>query len=75
MPDVEVRAPPPCDDGCVLLAVLGVEQAIRRIITFDPSVSHLTVKDCTYRFYRDTRFSNDKSPYNNGGGMTKKERF
>ena len=43
----------------------GVEQAIRRIITFDPSVSHLTVKDCTYRFYRDTRFSNDKSPYKN----------
>ena len=43
----------------------GVEQAIRRIITFDPSVLHLTVKDCTYRFYRDTRFSNDKSPYKN----------
>ena len=43
----------------------GVEQAIRRIITFDSSVIHLTVKDCTYRFYRDTRFSNDKSPYKN----------
>ena len=43
----------------------GVEQAIRRIITFDPSVIHLRVKDCTYRFYRDTRFSNDKSPYKN----------
>ena len=43
----------------------GVEQAIRRIISFDPSVIHLTVKDCTYRFYRDTRFSNDKSPYKN----------
>ena len=40
----------------------GVEQAIRRIVTFDPSIIRLTVKDCTYRFYRDTRFSNDKSP-------------
>ncbi len=43
----------------------GVEQALRRIVTFDPSVAHLTVKDCTYRFYRDTRFSADKSPYKN----------
>ena len=43
----------------------GVEQAIRRIVTFDPSIIRLTVKDCTYRFYRDTRFSNDKSPYKN----------
>ena len=41
----------------------GVEQAIRRIVTFDPSIIRLTVKDCTYRFYRDTRFSPDKSPY------------
>ena len=41
----------------------GVEQAIRRITTFDPSISHITVKDATYRFYRDTRFSPDKSPY------------
>ena len=41
----------------------GVQQAIVRIASFDPSVAHLTVKDCTYRFYRDTRFSNDKSPY------------
>lgn len=43
----------------------GVEQAIERIATFDPSVAHVTVKDATYRFYRDTRFSNDKSPYKN----------
>ena len=41
----------------------SVQQAIVRIASFDPSVAHLTVKDCTYRFYRDTRFSNDKSPY------------
>lgn len=43
----------------------GVAQAISRISTFDPSVAHLSVKDCTYRFNRDTRFSADKSPYKN----------
>lgn len=43
----------------------GIEQAIARISVFDPSISHITVKDATYRFYRDTRFSNDKSPYKN----------
>lgn len=41
----------------------AVSQAIVRISEFDPSVSHLQPKDCTYRFYRDTRFSADKSPY------------
>lgn len=43
----------------------GVAQAIARISAFDPSVAHITVKDATYRFYRDTRFSQDKSPYKN----------
>lgn len=43
----------------------GVGQAIGRITTFDPEIAHLKVKDCTYRFYRDTRFSSDKSPYKN----------
>ncbi len=43
----------------------GVAKAIGRIAEFDPSIAHLTVKDCTYRFYRDTRFSTDKSPYKN----------
>lgn len=43
----------------------GVAQAITRISTFDPTVSHIMVKDATYRFYRDTRFSQDKSPYKN----------
>ena len=40
-----------------------VQALIHRIAIFDGSVAHLTVKDCTYRFYRDTRFSEDKSPY------------
>ena len=43
----------------------GVQQALERIVTFDPEIAHVQVKDCTYRFYRDTRFSADKSPYKN----------
>ena len=43
----------------------GVQQAIERITTFDAEIAHVQVKDCTYRFYRDTRFSADKSPYKN----------
>ena len=46
----------------------GVAQALERIVSFDPSVATQTVKDCTYRFYRDTRFSADKSPYKNHFG-------
>lgn len=41
----------------------GISSAIARIAEFDPSIKHITVKDATYRFYRDTRFSTDKSPY------------
>lgn len=43
----------------------GVSQAIGRIAEFDRSIAYLSVKDCTYRFNRDTRFSADKSPYKN----------
>jgi len=41
----------------------GIQKAILRIAEFDSEVEHLTVKDCVYRFYRDIRFSPDKSPY------------
>ncbi len=41
----------------------GVDKAIEAISVFDSSVAHLTAKDCCYRFYRDIRFSPDKSPY------------
>ena len=41
----------------------GVRQALSQIVKFDAAIAHLEVKDCTYRFYRDTRFSPDKSPY------------
>ena len=36
---------------------------IARIATFDESVRGIQAKDCTYRIYRDTRFSPDKTPY------------
>lgn len=36
---------------------------IARIAVFDDSVSHVLPTDCTYRIYRDIRFSSDKSPY------------
>ena len=36
---------------------------IRALAEVDPAVAPLTVRDCTYRIYRDTRFSPDKSPY------------
>lgn len=39
------------------------EKLIDGIASFDASVRGLGVKDVTYRIYRDTRFSNDKTPY------------
>jgi uncharacterized protein (TIGR02453 family) len=40
-----------------------VEEVIQEISRYDSTVSGLTAKDCTYRIYRDVRFSDDKSPY------------
>lgn len=40
-----------------------VDEVIREITVFDADVAGLTAKDCTYRIYRDVRFSSDKSPY------------
>jgi len=39
------------------------EKLIAGIAKFDPTIAGLTAKDCSYRIYRDTRFSNDKTPY------------
>lgn len=36
---------------------------IARISTFDETIRGIEAKDCTYRIYRDTRFSQDKTPY------------
>lgn len=45
------------------------EELIEAIATFDPSINGLRAKDCTYRIYRDTRFSKDKSPYKTWWGV------
>lgn len=45
------------------------EELIAEIGKFDPSIASLTIKDCTYRIYRDTRFSTDKSPYKTHFGV------
>lgn len=45
------------------------EDFLKGICEFDSSVRHLTLKDCTYRFYRDIRFSKDKSPYKTHFGV------
>ena len=42
---------------------LLVEKLIAGISGFDTSIKGLTVKDCTYRFNRDIRFSANKMPY------------
>ena len=39
------------------------EELIAGIRSFDDSIGPLSVSDCTYRIYRDVRFSKDKSPY------------
>lgn len=41
----------------------GVQLFIKELSAFDSEITHLTPKDCCYRFYRDVRFSPDKSPY------------
>jgi len=40
-----------------------VQRLIDQIIEFEPIMKGLEVKSCVYRFNRDIRFSNDKSPY------------
>lgn len=45
------------------------EQLISGISKFDPSIKNLSVSDCTYRIYRDIRFSLDKRPYKTHMGI------
>ena len=45
------------------------EELIREIGKYDPCIASLTLRDCTYRIYRDTRFSTDKSPYKTHFGV------
>ncbi len=40
-----------------------VQRLINNVAQFDTTVTHVHPKDAVYRFYRDVRFSADKSPY------------
>jgi uncharacterized protein (TIGR02453 family) len=40
-----------------------VDDLIKGISSFDKDISDLLVKNCTFRQYRDVRFSKDKRPY------------
>jgi uncharacterized protein (TIGR02453 family) len=40
-----------------------VAQLIAGLGKIDPDIKSLQAKDCTYRIYRDVRFSSDKTPY------------
>ncbi|MBP3331113.1 MAG: DUF2461 domain-containing protein [Tidjanibacter sp.] len=45
------------------------ERIIAGIGEYDAEVRNLQVKDCTYRIYRDLRFSTDKTPYKTHMGL------
>lgn len=40
-----------------------VSEIISKFTVFDPEIAGQQANDCCYRFYRDIRFSADKSPY------------
>lgn len=45
-----------------------INRLIPRLREFDSSIDMITAKDCTFRIYRDVRFSKDKSPYKTNMG-------
>lgn len=45
------------------------ERFVAVIERFDPNIEGLKAKDVTYRIYRDTRFSKDKTPYKTWFGV------
>lgn len=53
------------------LAHLGAlaEKLIAAVANVNPDAARLTPADCTYRIYRDTRFSADKTPYKTHAGI------
>ncbi len=44
------------------------DKLIAEIADFDNDIKIVPAKDCTFRIYRDTRFSPDKTPYKNNMG-------
>ena len=45
-----------------------VEQLITAVQRLDSTIGPLSAKDCVFRIYRDTRFSQDKTPYKTNMG-------
>lgn len=45
------------------------QEFIRLVAQYAPGASSLTPAQCTYRIFRDTRFSADKTPYKNHFGI------
>jgi len=45
-----------------------VNRLIPEVAKIDPNLLGLTAKDCTFRIYKDVRFSKDKSPYKTNMG-------
>jgi uncharacterized protein (TIGR02453 family) len=45
-----------------------INDLIPHIRSFDPAIDLITAKDCTFRIYRDIRFSKDKNPYKTNMG-------
>jgi len=45
-----------------------VDSLIHRLSDFDPTLIGLQAKDCTFRIYKDIRFSKDKTPYKTNMG-------
>lgn len=44
-------------------------EMLKQLATLDPGFHDLSPKDCTYRIYRDVRFSADKTPYKTNMGV------
>ncbi|ANH82869.1 TIGR02453 family protein [Niabella ginsenosidivorans] len=47
-----------------------INELIREFGKYEPSIMHLTAKDCMFRINRDVRFSKDKSPYKTNFGAS-----
>lgn len=45
------------------------QEILDGMAALDSDLEGLTIKQCTYRFYRDIRFSKDKSPYKQHFGL------
>jgi uncharacterized protein (TIGR02453 family) len=45
-----------------------IDELIRRISDFDPTLMGLQAKECMFRIYKDVRFSKDKTPYKTNMG-------